>query len=365
MSKITSEILAKIAPSTPHGLRDRFLPFLNEALPRYQITTKNRVSAFLCTTAIESAYFRATKEGKARKETKAGHAQAKYWPSGFFGRGLIQTTHKENYEILGEYLCDKGLIDDADLFVNHPELLEEPKWAVESACVFWVTNHLNRFADSGNIFAVEGITNRGNAHKEAWGEDERERVWKILLKIIPDDFELDSAAVSEEQDGAKPVAGGSNLIGGPTGGTLDPVEQPSIQIADQIVNEAKQEPALIDSLGEKADALSEWQEKLAKLNPANYLPTMPSGLGTKLLTGLKTASGFLIMVGGMIWAHPEWLAVGVVLIIVAAILWDRSRGRNNPKGAVPPEMLGRVAAAQSADSPAMAVTVSQTNEGKE
>jgi putative chitinase len=55
------------------------------------------------------------------------------------GRGLIQVTGKDNYEVVGENL---GI----DL-VNHPEILEQPEYAVASATDYWEDRDINSVAD--------------------------------------------------------------------------------------------------------------------------------------------------------------------------------------------------------------------------
>ena len=59
----------------------------------------------------------------------------------FKGRGIFQTTGRSNYQQLG---IKKG---DANLFINNPELLEEPEHAVWSACEYWKTRGLNDIAN--------------------------------------------------------------------------------------------------------------------------------------------------------------------------------------------------------------------------
>src|SRR5258705_13445392 len=119
MSELTSELLAKLVPGTAGMLRNRFIPFLNEACPRYQITTEIRVAAFLATIIFESNYLRATKEGHARAGTKARRAQDKYWSTGYYGRGLIQTTHLENYRLFNNFI--HTIQTGAPNFVTNPE----------------------------------------------------------------------------------------------------------------------------------------------------------------------------------------------------------------------------------------------------
>lgn len=212
MSKITSDLLAKLAPGTkPDSLRDRFIPFLNEACPRYGITTELRVAAFLATICFESNYFRATKEGLARNGSKARAAQNKYWGTGFYGRGLIQTTHRSNYVRFSQAMFKAGRIEREFLFVEQPELLEQPKWAVESACYFWQSNSLNGYADRGKFFAIQGLVNRGNASEEAWGYDDRLKLYDTALRNMPNSFNLSTAAPSNAQNLTGDTTEDSNL----------------------------------------------------------------------------------------------------------------------------------------------------------
>jgi len=53
----------------------------------------------------------------------------------FKGRGLIQITGRSNYTAAA-----KALGIDC---INHPELLEQPEWAVKSACWWWENKGLN------------------------------------------------------------------------------------------------------------------------------------------------------------------------------------------------------------------------------
>lgn len=56
------------------------------------------------------------------------------------GRGYIQITGRANYELLA-----KDLKIDC---VNHPEMLEQPHYALLSALWFWKKRELNRYADN-------------------------------------------------------------------------------------------------------------------------------------------------------------------------------------------------------------------------
>jgi putative chitinase len=80
----------------------------------------------------------------------------------FRGVGLIQTTGKNNIEALSKKL---GMsLDDAIRFA------ETPEGAVKAACIFWVDNNLNRFADKDDVLgltkAINGGTNGLDDRKE-------------------------------------------------------------------------------------------------------------------------------------------------------------------------------------------------------
>jgi len=74
-------------------------------------------------------------------------------------------TGKANYEI-----CGKGI--GADL-ITHPELLEGPVYASESAAWFWNFRSLNTYADLDNF---EAITRRINGGLN--GQESRVEFWE-------------------------------------------------------------------------------------------------------------------------------------------------------------------------------------------
>jgi putative chitinase len=187
-SLISPDILKALAPGTSKAKRDRFLPYLNEALPRYDITTPKRISAFLATCCFESDYFRATEEyadgwayDKSRNPRKAkelGNTEAGDGPK-FKGRGLIQLTGRANYAEL-----DNSFEDDTPTFVIYPERLAKPQYAVESACWYWQTRKLNKYADIGAFDQIQGIVNRGNATKTAKDLYKRHYLYTVALAAL-------------------------------------------------------------------------------------------------------------------------------------------------------------------------------------
>ena len=71
----------------------------------------------------------------------------------FRGRGLIQTTGRENY---GKAATATGL----DLLTN-PDLLKTPVGAARAACAYWRDHHLNALADVGAVAAITKAINGG------------------------------------------------------------------------------------------------------------------------------------------------------------------------------------------------------------
>lgn len=67
------------------------------------------------------------KEGKGSASSSVWiKYQSKYWNTGYYGRGFVQITHKDNYAKIGE------LLGVGDLFVKNPDLMLEIKWAYEA-----------------------------------------------------------------------------------------------------------------------------------------------------------------------------------------------------------------------------------------
>ena len=71
----------------------------------------------------------------------------------FCGRGLIQLTGRTNYEWFAASLQISP--DEAS------EYLQTFEGAAQSACWFWETNNLNKFADSGDIKGMTKVINGG------------------------------------------------------------------------------------------------------------------------------------------------------------------------------------------------------------
>ncbi len=71
----------------------------------------------------------------------------------YCGRGLIQLTGKSNYQNFADSL--EMRVEDV------PAYLATFEGAAQSACWFWETNKLNRFADAGDIKGLTKAINGG------------------------------------------------------------------------------------------------------------------------------------------------------------------------------------------------------------
>lgn len=183
----TIEQLRQLVPNAAGG-PEAWYDSLCDALPQYQISTVERVAAFIAQCAHESGGFRVLEENL----NYSGDALTKIWPKHFDasnknqynrnpeaianrayrdrmgngnessgegwkyrGRGLIQLTGKSNYSA-----CSDALFQDNTL-VENPDILLDPYYALHSACWFWNKNGLNAFADSGDIKTMTKRINGG------------------------------------------------------------------------------------------------------------------------------------------------------------------------------------------------------------
>ena len=133
-----------------------YTPLLNQYMHEYRICGKLRESAFIATIIWESGSFKYTREiasGSAYEGREDLGNIHKGDGVRFRGRGLIQLTGRSNYE-----RASKALGVD---FVSNPQLLEQPEWAVKSACWWWADKGLNEIADTGDFRRITRIVNGG------------------------------------------------------------------------------------------------------------------------------------------------------------------------------------------------------------
>jgi len=201
---ITADHLAAIA-GRPTPLMPALADSINRICPQYDIDTPQEYCHFLAQACHETDHFRTLRE-YASGRAYEGRADLGNTQPGdgvrFRGRGIFQTTGRANYLQLG---IRQG---HRDLFVNNPELLEQPDHAVWSACEYWRTRGLgdiSNHADSdvlkkkyrGSLLEVSpvefiSITINGGTN----GLDERRKFYAIARRVI--------AAIDAEVRGLRP-----------------------------------------------------------------------------------------------------------------------------------------------------------------
>jgi putative chitinase len=188
MSVLTLGQLKQMLPKNPY-VAD-WHEALSQLLPDYDINTPQRIAAFVAQCAHESGNFMVLKENLNYRAATLRKIFPKYFPTDaiandyatrlnkqmhiasrayanrmgngdeasqegwkFCGRGLIQLTGKNNYQ---------AFADSLEMDVNDvPEYLGTFEGAAQSACWFWETNNLNKWADAGDIKELTRRINGG------------------------------------------------------------------------------------------------------------------------------------------------------------------------------------------------------------
>lgn len=105
-----------------------------------EITRVRDVAYMLATVKGETGIFQPLREKRASRQRQPAlfKRQERYFPSGYFGRGYVQLTFKENYRNAGMKLAGlkieapgrngstRSITIDADTFVKEPDLVMEP-----------------------------------------------------------------------------------------------------------------------------------------------------------------------------------------------------------------------------------------------
>jgi putative chitinase len=166
----------------------KFIGPLNEQMGKAKISTPLRIAHFLAQVAHESGGFKLLRENL----NYSADALVRTWPKRFtpetakayarnpekiankvyadrmgngpeasgdgfryLGRGLIQTTGKDNYRAFSAWYLGN------DSLLKTPELLEQPPAAAASAVWFWDSRKLNQLADRDAAKAICRMINGG------------------------------------------------------------------------------------------------------------------------------------------------------------------------------------------------------------
>jgi putative chitinase len=190
MSLLTEAQLAAMIPTNKEIAA--WCDELNKALPKYDITTDQRIAGFISQCAHESMDFNAMSENLNYREETLNKVFPRYFGPGkrnaaeyaknpekianyvymdefrtsklgntqpgdgwrFRGRGLKQLTGRDNYTRFAK---------DYDMTAEEAAVWVETKeGALASALWFWNTNKLNAVADTGNVAALTKKINGGD-----------------------------------------------------------------------------------------------------------------------------------------------------------------------------------------------------------
>ena len=200
--EIRQDQLAQILPGNPYV--DHWCEALNKILPDYDISTPQRVAAFLAQTAHESGGYTALHENL----NYTAQSLCRVWPShfnesiandyahnpekianrayvgrmgngdeasgdgwNFCGRGLLQVTGRVNYQ---------AFADSLQMNINDvPAFLQTFEGAVQSACWFWENNNLNQYADNGDFVTMTKKINGGTL-----GLDDRQHRYLQAMQVF-------------------------------------------------------------------------------------------------------------------------------------------------------------------------------------
>jgi putative chitinase len=182
-----------------------------ELFEEYEINTPNRIAGFMAQCAHESADFTRLEENLNYSEKALNSVFGRYFGEGkedaaeyarnpekianyvyqdefrskrgamgnvndgdgwlFRGRGIKQLTGRNNYTAFGKTV---GMSAE-----EAAEYVATPKGAIESACWFWKTNKLAKWADKGDNVGLTKKINGGTI-----GLDDRNRRWEEALGIL-------------------------------------------------------------------------------------------------------------------------------------------------------------------------------------
>lgn len=188
MKASTAGDLKAIMPTAPITNIDLFLPWFNKYCPQYDINNEARWCAFIANVAHESGSLKYVKEIASGQAYEGRKDLGNIFPGDgqkFRGRGAIQITGRNNY---GK--CSMALFGDYRLTTT-PQLLEQPQYAVQSACWFWSDRGLNMMSDridpmipmaGDNLKAFKAVVKRVNGWYN--GLSERIQFWDRAVRAL-------------------------------------------------------------------------------------------------------------------------------------------------------------------------------------
>jgi predicted chitinase len=256
---VTDDELRQIMPNCAAAKRAAYLPYIQQAMQEFQITSYLREAAFLAQLAHESGELRYMEElasGAAYEGRKdLGNTQPGDGKR-YKGRGPIQLTGRANYKKYGDLL---GL----DL-INNPTIAATPEVGFRIAGQFWSLNGLNELADQQNF---KQITKRINGGYN--GLEDRTMYYDRAKRVLNKDDAVDASAptttpavvaaaavaVSTPAGGESPAYSGTALRQGSRGADVQMMQQQLVALGYAIGVDGNFGPAtrsaVVDFQGKK------------------------------------------------------------------------------------------------------------------
>ena len=193
---------------------------MKKMLPKYDINTENRVAGFLAQCGHESLQFTVLKENLNYSSDALNRVFPKYFKNAgrdateyhrqpekianviyanrmdngdtasgdgyaFRGRGVIQLTGRSNYTRFG-----KSISKSPEKVQSY---LETKEGALESACWFWSTNGLNKYADNQDVVGMTKRINGGTI-----GLEDRKEHYEHALEVFGKGYNPSSTSTTLE-----------------------------------------------------------------------------------------------------------------------------------------------------------------------
>lgn len=225
---------------------EEYYDALCKALPKYNITTENRVAGFLAQCAHESNNFKVLQENLnysadglrrifpkyfrdvdpndyARQPQKiANRVYANRMGNGsessgdgwkYRGRGVIQLTGYDNYS---RFAKDMGMSVDEVI-----DYLETVEGAIMSAAWYWNSRKINTAADANDIVKMTKLVNGGTI-----GLEDRKKHYAHILEIFDTEYEeSDEEEVEEEEADSEKININQVIKRGSKGPTVAAIQE--------------------------------------------------------------------------------------------------------------------------------------------
>jgi predicted chitinase len=254
---VTDDELRQIMPNCAAAKRADYLPFIQQAMQEFEITSYLREAAFLAQLAHESGELRYMEEiasGAAYEGRKdLGNTQPGDGKR-YKGRGPIQLTGRANYKKYGDLLS-------LDL-INNPTVAATKEVGFRIAGQFWKLNGLNPLADQQDF---KQITKRINGGYN--GLDDRTKYYNRAKQVLNKNDAVDASAtvapavadavlaVSTPAGGQAPAYPGSALRQGSKGAGVQTMQQQLVALGYTIGVDGNFGPgtrgAVVDFQGKK------------------------------------------------------------------------------------------------------------------